>query len=122
MYTQDWIMRHIQMLTQFIAHTFFGKDLIEYVVKDENSYTQADMLFGRLLELIGQKKICEAEDLLFREMDSTSIDYLELAVDFYQRLGKLSGKELTDANFSREEISEGLDEVMKKYGIENPGI
>lgn len=121
MYSQDWVMRQIEILVQFIARTIFGKTTIEYVVKDENAYTESDLLHGRLKELLAEGRICEAEDLLFNSIDSENVSYLEVAVDFYQSLNRLTDEELSAANFSREEISEGLASVIKKYNV-NTGL
>jgi hypothetical protein len=43
---------------------------------------------------------------------------LAVACEFYQRLNALSDEALEEANFSREEINEGLVAVMKRYGLE----
>jgi len=43
MYSQDWIMRQIEMLVQFIARMLFGKDYIEYLPEDEYDFSQGDL-------------------------------------------------------------------------------
>jgi hypothetical protein len=42
---------------------------------------------------------------------------VKIALDFYDRLNKLSDGELEIADFSREEIKSGIDDVLKLYNI-----
>ena len=41
-------------------------------------------------------------------------------MDFYFRLNLLSDQELEEGNFSRQEIDEGLRDVMEQYGVVLP--
>src|SRR5512138_1963104 len=116
-YEQDWVMRQIEMLAQFIARTVFHKDYIEYEIVDETNLSPSDLLYKKLASLIRGGKICEAEDLLFENLDTKNLEYLRLAVDFYQTVNDLSEAELEAYNFSRQEVREGLEEIMEKFGI-----
>lgn len=117
MYQQDWIMRQIQMLVQFIAKLVWGKDTIEYQVTEQENLSETDLLYYEIERLLAHSQICEAEDLLFEQLDGSNNKYLELAIDFYQKINKLSDKDLENANFSREEIENGLKEIMKLFGL-----
>ena len=117
MYHQDWVMRQIQILAQAIAKLVFNKDVISYEINDESNKTVTDELYLRLRALLDENKINEAETLLFDKMDSGNIDYLALAIDFYQKLNNLSDDELKERDFSREEIENGLNEVKNLFGI-----
>ncbi len=114
----DWILTQINMLIAFIARVFFDKDTVHYEVADAAAPTQDDILFLTLTALINERKICEAEDLLFENLDGYGRQRLAVACEFYQRLNALSDEELEGAGFSREEINEGLVAVMKRYGLE----
>lgn len=116
-YEQDWVMQQIEMLAQFIARTVFHKDYIEYEIPDEANLSPSDQLYKQLARLIGNGKICEAEDILFENLDTKNLEYLRLAVDFYQDINDLSDTELEAHDFSRQEVREGLEEIMKKFGI-----
>lgn len=42
---------------------------------------------------------------------------MKIALDFYDRLNKLSDEELEIADFNREEIKTGIDDILKLYNI-----
>ncbi len=117
MYQQDWMMRQIQMLVQFVAKLFWGKDFIEYQIEDDNHLSQTDCLYKDLKVLLENRELCKAEDLLFEHLEKDNQDYLKLAIDFYQSINELDDPELEAANFSREEIKSGLDEIMRVFGL-----
>ncbi len=91
---------------------------MHYEVADESAPTQDDILFLTLTSLVNENKICEAEDLLFENLDGYGKQRLAVACEFYQRLNAFSDEALEEADFSREEINEGLVAVMKRYGLE----
>jgi len=110
-------MRQIQMIVQFIARLVWGKDTVEYQVPEQNNLSETDLLYYEIENLLAQSKICEAEDLLHEHLDGCNNKYLELAIDFYQKINKFSDKDLESANFSREEIQTGLKEIMNVFGL-----
>ena len=114
-FENDWIMRQINTLVQFAARVVFKKDAVSYEIEDEDRLTDTDRLYLRLRELLKEGKICEAEDLLFDSRTDTDA-YLALALDFYQRLSKLSDEELEQRNFSRQEIYDGIKETVMRHG------
>ena len=118
MWEQDYIMRLIGDMIKFIAKVFLGKSQISYKISYEDEHSHTDLLHKQLLELIELGKINEAENLLFEEMDTNNMEYLELALDFYQRLSKPNDDFLERNNFSREEIIEGLKDLAKEFGLE----
>lgn len=117
MYQQDWIMRQVQMLVQFIAKLVWKKDTIEYRVVDENNLSDTDLLYYELEKLLAHSNICEAENLLFERMDKNNNKYLELAINFYQEVNKLTNEDLQAANFGRDEIYFGLNEIIQTFGL-----
>jgi uncharacterized protein DUF6483 len=117
MFEQDYVMRIIQSLVKFLAKTFLDKDAILYELPSEKNYTQTDYLHKQLLSLITQGKINEAENLLFEKLDSKNKRYMELALDFYQRLNDLDDEFLEEHNFPRDEIEQGLKDIVKEFGI-----
>jgi hypothetical protein len=75
------------------------------------------LLYGTIHRLISENKICEAENLLFEKLDTGDRNYLTLALDFYQTINRLSDEELEKQNFSRNEIQEGLQQILKKFQV-----
>jgi hypothetical protein len=96
---------------------FFNKDYIKYEITDQSNLSQTDLLYSELKTLISQKKIYEAEDLLFEMLDTGDIRHLELAIDFYQQLNQLEDSELEQCNFSRDEVSDGLTAILKMFDM-----
>lgn len=114
---EDWFMRQIEGITQVVAQLVFHKDIIQYDIPNEAYLSQTDLIHKNLLSLLAEKKICEAEDYLFETYKEDDPAYLKLAVDFYQRLNGLSDETLNTNNFSREEIKQGLDNLLKIANI-----
>ena len=117
MYHQDWIIRQISSFIQMVGIVLFKKDNIQINIYDESNSAKIHLLYERLIELINQLKINEAEDLLFESIDASDLNYVKIALDFYDRLNKLSDGELEIADFNREEIKSGIDDVLKLYNI-----
>ena len=113
-FENDWIMRQINMLIQFAARVIFHKDSVEYEVPNQANLTGTDDLYLKIQKLLQEGKICEAEDLLFENRTNTQ-EYLTLALDFYQKLSKMSDEELEEHNFSRQEIYDGLKEILFRF-------
>lgn len=116
-FKQDWLMRQIEMLVEFVAAIVFHKQTITYEIKDESNLSEADLRYKNLKALTAEGKICEAENMLFDKLDTNDTEYLKLALDFYQNINKMSDEELEAHNFSREEINEGANEIMKKFNL-----
>lgn len=116
-FKQDWVMRQVETLVQFVARTIFHKDSISYDIIDEANLSQADLLYKKLKEFISERKICEAENLLFENLDVDDNSSLALALDFYQTINRMTDDELEAHNFSRQEISDGVREIMHKFNI-----
>ena len=121
MLTQDWMMRQIETMTLAIAKLMFHKDSAEYEMRGgQEALTAAVSLHASLNALLREGRIAEGEDLLFSSLDEDEPAFLEVAVDFYFRLNLLSDQELEEGNFSRQEIDEGLRDVMEQYGVVLP--
>jgi len=121
--TQDWLMRQIEIIGRTIAKLIFNKDSPQYIILDYQQLTETDMVYNKLLELIDDGKINEAENILFDKIEEELEDnpenknYLEVAIDFYSRLNELDNKTLDNCGFERDEIDEGIREVADMYGI-----
>lgn len=113
-------MRQINSFVQIVATLIFQKDSIRYEIEDETNLTDTDILHKKLLKLMDERKLCEAERLLYDSYQPDNLNYLEIAVDFYQRVNLMKEKELESCQYSREKIEEGLHKVLKESNIELP--
>ncbi len=121
-FQDDWMMRQIEMMTQFVANVVFGKKESEITyevigeIGDSTSLTPLDQLHLQLCRMIREGDICGAEDILYDNMEYSN-DYIRLASDFYMRLNKLSDEELDAGDFSRDEVYEGYIDMMSRLGV-----
>jgi len=117
---QDFIMRQIQMLMRFVARILFGKDSISAELSEEEIGEMGE-LYNRLNDLLQISDICNAEDMLHDNF-TDSKDYLRIAIWFYNNLNTMTDEELETSDFSREEIHEGLQNILSRSGIPLPTI
>lgn len=116
-YEQDWLCKQIQMLVRFVAKVVFGKDTSEATRLVEESTEGTNILYRDIKELLLKGEICQAENLLFDNLDVNNKSNLAVAVEFYSMLNELSDEELEKHFFSRSEIRDGLKNVMQIYGL-----
>lgn len=119
---QDWILKQIDMLIQFVARLVFHKDSLTYEINDKTNLSHTDLIHEKLKLLLSKGKIGEAEDVLFDNISEKSMDSLELSLDFYQRLNSLTDKYLEENDFSRKEVEDGLRDVLKRFNIPTVGL
>ena len=111
-------MRQIEQIIQFVARIVFHKDYLAYeIVYADTDTSGPDPLFLELSLLLKKKEFCQAEDLLFERLDDTDKRYLALAIDFYSRMNAYSDEVLEQNRFSREEILEGLKEILARFHV-----
>lgn len=121
-FQKDYLMRQIEDMVRIIVKVLFGKDLFKYEIIDEANLTQTNMLYANLMALVSQRKLCEAEDLLYESIESGNADHARIALDFYDTINALSDDELESSNFSREEIKDGLKQITAILGVKIDGI
>ena len=106
-YKDDWILYQTSVYFSAMPRVLFHSDKIWYgwgqIVDRET-----DLVHEKLIDLIRQKKFCEAEDYLYENFKDGSKVWLILAFDFYQRLNEFSDAELEDNDFSRAEVLSGI--------------
>ena len=116
-YYNDFLMRQISDLSRFLAKALFLKSTKSVELFDEEgNLLESGLLLRRLKTMIGEGEINEAEDLLFEKLEESGApEYENVALLFYEELQKLDDETLKQANYSREEILEGLEAIQKKF-------
>lgn len=118
MASNDYFMRQVEGMTDIISTMFFGRTAPE---EEEEQYeihisTDIQSLLMDLRLLIAQKRLNDAENLLFARMEEDrETSYLDCARQFYAWLGELGDRELDDCDYTRGEIAEGLEAVRRFY-------
>ena len=60
---EDFIIRQIQSAARALAKLFFNSETVSYTIKDESNYTQSDLIYLKIKELMEQHKYLEAQTL-----------------------------------------------------------
>ena len=117
-YHQDWLMRQIESITTTLRFLMTGeKTHLLTIDPEEDTTSGTNALSLQLQILVRQGKICQAEDLLFEAMETPDRQTLDAAIQFYEVLNNFSDSSLIAANFSREEVYEGLQQVCRVFGV-----
>ena len=118
MFKEDYIERHMQLIAISLAKTIFNKEQIVHELTDPYRNADTNELHKRLMDLLADGKINEAENLLFEaiEINSTfDYDYVRIALDFYLKLDQYNDNYLELCQFSRKEIETGWNEITKLF-------
>lgn len=117
---EDWLTRQIQQTIDIICKVFLSKE-ISFTPESfsENEAEEPEQLRKALSALIAERKISEAEDLLYESITS-DLRYLSVGLSFYEELNNLTNQALIQADFPREEIGEGLEDLMDSFGLVMP--
>ena len=122
-YEKDYIMRLIHGIALVLARLLLGKQMEEGAEiasvlsrkgREKNDY---------LLKMVDEGKINEAEEALFGLLETVSWDDREkaaLILSFYDHVNGKDDEFLGKADFSREEIVEGLEDALKAVNMEIP--
>lgn len=109
-FSEDWIIRQIEMLIAALIDAIFEH-------KPSEKPCTAEQI--TLNDLIDKNKICEAENFLFETAKQKGYEnnreFLVTVLDFYQRINSMSEEELNAAGFSHDEIKQGLLDFFSKY-------
>lgn len=74
--------------------------------------------YENLCNMADRGEINEAENILYEELDEKNLEYLKMAVLFYEHLNKMSNDFLEKCDYSRQEIADGMKHVIKMYGYD----
>ena len=117
-FQDDYVMRTISDLVRAIARLALGKNDIDYELpEDEDKYTPMDRVYRQLKDMADAGDINGAENYLSDQLDPQDIVRLEMALTFYMYLNQMKDDTLFEANYSREEIVDGINSVCAEYGI-----
>ena len=122
-YEKDYIMRLIHGIALVLARLLLGKQMESEgeiaTILDKQEKEQNDLL----LRMVDEGKINKAEERLFDLLENTSWDdrhKAAAAICFYSHVNDKDDEFLEKADFTREEIMEGLEDAMKAVHMEIP--
>ncbi len=116
MLTDDFIIEQSMMVIRFLKTALIspGGGFIEEV--EDIPFQSPQLEIKKELEsLIKQKEYCQAEDLLYEQLEQEeSDDNLCLGLWFYNRLLDEDEETMEEHNFGKDEILAGLKELESK--------
>ena len=116
MYEQDYIMRLIKEMVRAILKLLFNIDTESssaQLLKD----AEEKQTLESLLDMIDEGRINEAENSLYDSIENLDKSGLEIALLFYSYLNDKSDEFLEEHDFNRDEVKQGLESIVSRYGI-----
>lgn len=117
MIKEDYIMRIIHEAVRMLLKLLFQ---IEEEREEEITFASIEMetYYRKLRKLAEEGRINEAENRLSELLDGKNQEAFQMALLFYDYLNTFSDEKLEQADYSREEIQEGVLEAAKTYGYD----
>ena len=122
-YEKDYIMRLIHGIALVLARLLLGKQMESageiVTILDKQEKEQNDLL----LRMVDEGQINKAEERLFDLLENASWDdrhKAAVAICLYSHVNDKDDEFLEKADFTREEIMEGLEDAMKAVHMEIP--
>ena len=111
---KDYYMRIVHELVRMLIRLVFSKD----IDRDGEEAVPLEVLekYKKLISMIDDGQINEAENLLLDGLDPDSRAYFELALMFYEKLNGKTDEFLEEHEYSREEVTDGIKYVVDFYG------
>ena len=122
-YEKDYIMRLIHGIALVLARLLLGRQMENEgeiaTILDKQEKEQNDLL----LRMVDEGKINKAEERLFDLLENASWDdrhKAAVAICFYSHVNDKDDEFLEKADFTRDEIMEGLEDAMRAVHMEIP--
>lgn len=118
MWEQDYIMRQIHQILKVLVKVLFNvsdDSLSLALIQD----VETKETVGDLLKKIDDGNINKAENEISEMTDNTTKDNLLAGIIFYSYLNEKDDEYLESHDFSREEVEDGIKNLLSKYGLEN---
>ena len=118
MFEQDYIMRMIKEMVRLFLKLLFNINTDSPSAELlENEQKQG--ILNNLTNMIDKGNINKAENELYSIIENGEKDDLEMVILFYSYLNDKDDDFLSEHDFSREEVKNGLKTVLSKYGFES---
>ena len=116
---KDYIMRMIKEMVQVLFSLVFGKKYVSVELEDENKYEVSGNTLKYFFDMIDQRDINEAENLLLEDLDYTNKEEVMAAAFFYQHLSQKDDDFLRRNDYTKEEVLFGFKQLLEKSGYED---
>jgi polysaccharide pyruvyl transferase WcaK-like protein len=118
MFEQDYIMRMIKEMVRLFLKLLFNINT-DSPTAELLENEQKQRILNNLTNMIDEGNINKAENELYSIIENGEKDDLEMVILFYSYLNDKDDDFLSEHDFSREEVKDGLKTVLSKYGFES---
>lgn len=111
---KDYVMRIVHEWVRTLIKLIFNQD----IDKDDDDGISLEVmeLYRKLLSMIDDGKINEAENILVDGLETGGQAYFEMALLVYEKLSGKTEEFLAEHDYSQEEVVDGLKYVVDYYG------
>ena len=113
---KDYIMRIIKEFVSVLISLILGKKYVAVEPEIQNKYEVSGKKLQDFFVMIDRGEIDAAEDQLLEKIDYENKEEVAAAVFFYRYLSEKEESFLTDHDFSKEEVLDGLRRIARKAG------
>ena len=117
-YTENIMKKNINNIIRMTAIIAFGAFQERYKQPKFEENSAGDSLYIKLINMIDEGKICEAENFLLDEIQNLNSENFQLALDIYSYMNEKNDTFLDENNFTRSEIEEGVKCVIRMFGYD----
>ena len=109
-------MRLVHEIARVLAKILFNIDSETVSEELESRIEETDVL-EKLLDMVDNGQINEAENKLYDMLDAGATNCIEMAILFHSYLNEKSDEFLKENDYSRGEIKEGIEDVAERVGL-----
>ena len=113
---KDYIMRIIKEMARVLFSLMLGKKYVAVEMERNNGYEVSGRKLNELLGMIDCGEINRAENLILESIDYSDKQSVAAAALFYQYLSEKEEGFLTEHDFSKEEVLDGMNRLLQKSG------
>ena len=115
-YEKDYIMRIIKEMVRVLFSLLFGRRYSAVENENVNKFEVEGKTLDDLLDMADSGKINEAENILLDGLDYGNKENVAVAALFYQHLSEMDESFLSENNYSKEEILDGMKNLVYEAG------
>lgn len=116
MFEQDYVMRLIHEMIRAVLKFVFQIDM-ESATFELLENLEVKATLKKLYDMVEIGEVNEAENQIYEMTENLEQNALEVALFFYSYLNDKSDKFLEENRFSRDEVKQGVERVLSRYGL-----
>jgi hypothetical protein len=115
-FEQDYVMRLIHEMIRAVLKFVFQIDM-ESATFELLENLEVKATLKKLYDMVEIGEVNEAENQIYEMTENLEQNALEVALFFYSYLNDKSDKFLEENRFSRDEVKQGVERVLSRYGL-----